>query len=98
MNWTLYFAEFPLIGSIIHVSTRVSISLFMVVLVYTPVLVGFILFFHFSMRHTDEFSSSLMSSRILINAIGMVSGELEASEFVVQHNGKRKENNSNNLI
>ena len=82
MNWTLYLADFQLIGSIINVSSRVAITLIMVVIVYLPVLIGFTLFFHSSMENSDS------SNSIFLKPIAMVSGDFDMSKFTTQNVGE----------
>ena len=94
INWTLYLADCQLIGSIINVSSRVAITLIMVVIVYLPVLIGFTLFFHFSMENSDS------SNSIFLKPIAMVSGDFDMSKFTTQNVGQlwKYDNKTNKLI
>jgi hypothetical protein len=69
INWISYFGDFPLFGSIVTISSRISVTLGMIFLVYIPVLIGFGLFFN--LCGLSAFSSF---TSIILKELGEVTG------------------------
>ena len=77
-----YFGDFPLMGSIVSVSSSIGWSLFMVFLVYVPVYIAFGCFFDLSGNHAFD---SLLNT--VLREIAMVTGgDVGIDTFLKQMN------------
>ena len=68
-------------GSIVSVSSKIAVTLFMVCLVYIPVFIAFGLFFHLS--GNDAFNSPL--NTVLKEGAMLTAGEIGIDQFFLHH-------------
>ena len=85
----LYFSDFPLVGSIVHVSTKIAVTLFMVFLVYIPVLIAFGCFFQLS-GHPDGFNG--MVNTILKEGAMLTAGEVGIERYFIMNHTNHQSN------
>ena len=87
INLTTYIGAFNLFGSIAMIASGLAATLLTVVVVYIPVLVGFGLFFGFSLENHPRFDNLFEA---IFMTFPMAIGELEYVEMIAETKGLHK--------